>query len=212
LAASKPQLIFIAGSNGSGKSTLWKVANFDVCLPFLNVDDKFKELLKADPDATFEEASEWRNNEMARLIKEGTSFVAETVFDKGKLGYIKTARKKGFETTVHFIGLATADLAVERVRDPVRKGGHDVPEDAVRRKWQESLDVANLAARRADSTIFYDNSGDFPNVAAKFRSGKLSEVAERLPLWMLKMPFVREAIEDLRGKCGESESDVPNVD
>lgn len=78
LSTAKPQLIFIAGSNGSGKSTLWKVAEFDKHLPFLNVDDKFKELQNANPSASFKEASDWRNAEMARFIKEGMSFVAET--------------------------------------------------------------------------------------------------------------------------------------
>jgi len=181
LSTAKPQLIFIAKSNGSGKSTLWKVAEFPVGLSFLNVDDKFKELQNTNPSASFKEASDWRNAEIARLIREGRSFVAETVFDEGKLGYIKSAKKKGFEATVHFIGLESSDLAVERVSERVRKGGHDVPEGAVRRKWHESLNVANRAAERADSIMFYDNTGGFPEIVAKFQSGIVFELGERLP-------------------------------
>lgn len=191
---AKPQLIFIAGSNGSGKSTLWKAAEFDENIPFLNVDEKFKELQSANPDVSFKEASDWRNAEMTRLIRNRESFVAETVFDQGKLGYIKAAKKHGFETTIHFIALASADLAVERVRKRVEKGGHDIPEDTVRRKWQESLDVANLAMD------FYDNSGDLPELAAVFQAGKVVELGKSLPGWLMEMPYVKKAIEDFQQK------------
>lgn len=203
---AKPQLIFIAGSNGSGKSTLWKVAEFGEYIPFLNVDEKFKELQSANPDASFKEASDWRNAEMTRLIRNRESFVAETVFDQGKLGYIKAAKKNGFETTVHFIALESADLAVERVRQRVEKGGHDIPEDTVRRKWQESLEVANLAVERVDEMDFYDNSGELPELAAVFRAGKVVELSKSFPSWLMKMPYVKKAIEDFQQKP----PDTPN--
>lgn len=213
LNSTKPQMIFIAGSNGSGKSTLWKVAEFGKSLLFLNVDDKFKELKSANPEALFKEASDWRNSEMSRLIKSGESFGAETVFDEGKLGYISRAKKKGFETSIHFIALESADMAVERVRQRVQKGGHDVPEESVRRKWQESLDVANLAVERADAMFFYDNTGDIPVCVAKFRAGKVLELGERLPGWLMKMPYVEKAINDFQPPPppNSGEAEEPNA-
>lgn len=209
LSDPRPQLIFIAGSNGSGKSTLWAAVQESISgtfavgglgalalLPYLNVDDRFKAMKQTNPRATFSDATAWRNNEMAKLISEKKSFVAETVFDEGKLGYIKKARKAGFETTIHFMGVESPELALERVLARVAAGGHDVDENSVRKKWAEALKVADKSVMRAEHVIFYDNSTDEgPRMVAAFENATLTSL-DNPPSWLSKMPSIAKSIND----------------
>lgn len=207
LGVSRPQLIFIAGSNGSGKSTLWTAIQESISgsstfgrlaglayLPYLNVDDHFAAMKQTNQHATFSDATNWRNHEMSKLISEKKSFVAETVFDEGKLGYIKKARKAGFETTIHFMGVESPDLALERVLARVAAGGHNVDEGLVRKKWAEALSVADKSVTRADRVIFYDNSTDEgPRIVAAFENAKLTSL-DNPPSWLSKMPSIAASI------------------
>lgn len=202
-----PQLIFIAGSNGSGKSTLWSAIQEFIAsganaehlaalghLPYLNVDDRFKEMQTQDPHAKFSDATKWRNTEVNRLIFEKKSFVVETVFDEAKLGYLKKAKKAGFETTIYFMGVASADMAVQRVKNRVAAGGHDVEESLVRQKWRESLAVAEKSITRADYVIFYDNSSDEgPEQVAAFSKACLVQIGKPVA-WLSNMPSIEKAM------------------
>lgn len=202
-----PQLIFIAGSNGSGKSTLWAVIQAFIAantnaghlaalehMPYLNVDDRFKEMQTHDQNAKFSDATKWRNAEVNRLIAEKKSFVVETVFDEAKLGYLKKAQKAGFETTIYFMGVASADMAVKRVKDRVAAGGHDVEEHLVRQKWSEALVVAEKAVARADHIIFYDNStNEGPEQVAAFSKACLVQIGKSVT-WVSEMPSIEKAI------------------
>jgi predicted ABC-type ATPase len=199
-----PQLVFIAGANGSGKSTFREIlrrADLAVPtaayqhLPYLNVDEYYAALLKTDSSATFSAAIAWRNAQISTFINSKQSFIAETLFDEGKLGYIKSAHKRGFETSVYFLGLASADLAVERVKARAAAGGHDVPEEMVRQKWADALTSASKAITRADTVAFYDNSTeDGPREMAVFHHSKLVRLANAPADWLALMPDVEKAL------------------
>ncbi len=201
---SHPQLIFIAGANGSGKSTFREILRrADLAgptgayqhLPYLNVDEYYTALLKNDPSATFAAAIAWRNAQISTFIDSKQSFIAETLFDAGKLGYIKAAHKRGFETTVYFLGLASADLAVARVKTRAAAGGHDVPEEMVRQKWADALASASKAITRTDTVVFYDNSTeDGPHEVAVFHQSKLIRLANAPADWLALMPNVKLAM------------------
>ncbi|SFM66232.1 Predicted ABC-type ATPase [Rugamonas rubra] len=200
----RPQLIFIAGANGSGKSTFREILRrADLTkppwtyqhLPYLNVDEHYAALLKTDPSTTFAAAITWRNAQISTFINNKQSFIVETLLDEGKLGYIKSARKRGFETTIYFLGLASSDLAVARVKTRAAAGGHDVQEEMVRKKWADALSSANKAITRADTVAFYENSTETgPREMAVFYQSRLVRMAnvpaERLAL----MPNVKLAM------------------
>lgn len=204
----KPQLVLIAGGNGSGKSTLWDVAGMMGTkadpsnplalardLPYFNTDEYFKILIARDPKAQFQEATNWRNKQVSEHIRSGLSFVSETVFDQGKLGFLKSAKKKGYETTVHFVGLDSPELAVERVQARVAEGGHDIPQERIRKKWFESLQSANLAVTRATQILFYDNSTDAgARLVAKFENAILTYLYDNPPSWLSQMPIVKQTM------------------
>ncbi|PHV05759.1 hypothetical protein CSQ96_18750 [Janthinobacterium sp. BJB412] len=200
----RPQLIFIAGANGSGKSTFREILRrADLTephgayqyLPYLNVDEHYAALLKTAPSATFAAAIAWRNGQISTFINDKQSFIVETLLDEGKLGYIKSARKRGFETTIYFLGLASADLAVERVKVRAAAGGHDVPEERVRKKWADALTSANKSITRADTVAFYDNSTETgPREMAVFYQSRLVRMANAPAGWLALMPNVKLAM------------------
>lgn len=192
-----PQLVFIAGGNGSGKSSLWRLvknAPEYKGLPYLNADDYHKELLSRNPSATFRDASNWRNEKLVEFIDTKRSFVAETLLDPGKFGYLKRAQKMGFETAIHFIGLESADLAVSRVQERVAIGGHDIPEEVVRRKWKEALDSLDKAIGRVKKISIYDNSEqDEMRLVASIVDLSISFEANP-PKWLEEVPKINKEL------------------
>lgn len=202
--ASKPKMVFITGGNGAGKSSLWqemkKTGKFDG-YDYLNIDDKFAELKRQSQNATLKDATDWRNAEISRLIAEGKPFVAETTFDEGKLGYLKRARKSGFETTVIFIGLESAELAVERVHFRASTGKHFVPDETVAAKWDDSLRVVDKAITRADVVQFLDNTagGRPQREVAMIVHGDVVRVSNNLPSWTDRIPTLKSRMAEFHG-------------
>src|ERR1700741_3853813 len=70
------------------------------------------------------------------------------------------AASQGFEVRVWYVGLASADLHIERVRNRVRAGGHDIPQSSIRRRWRHSrLNLVQLLPHLTELRV-YDNSAD----------------------------------------------------
>ncbi len=102
------------------------------------------------------------------FARKRVSFAFETTLS-GR-GYVKLfgeLNKKGYEIHIFFLWVSTVDLALSRVRERVLRGGHDVPEAVVRRRF-ERLMRNFLAYYRplADSWTLFDNSGEAPSVIA----------------------------------------------
>jgi len=92
-------------------------------------------------------------------LASGQSFAIETTLS-GKL-YLKMmsrARQLGYENTVIYIGTSSVDINLARIQQRVLVGGHDVPEDDVRRRYERSLRNLPIALRLADNAILFDNS------------------------------------------------------
>jgi predicted ABC-type ATPase len=80
---------------------------------------------------------------------------------------------------MYYFRLGSADLAVQRVRERVRSGGHDVPEDTIRLRYTRSLRNFWAAYRyEADSWFVYDNSASVPVLLGAGRNGDEPLVAE----------------------------------
>ena len=82
-------------------------------------------------------------------------------------------KKQGYEVHFFFLWVKSADVALSRVRERVLKGGHDVPEAVVRRRFGRSIRNFFAEYRRlADSWYLFDNSGGTPAIVAFERAGK----------------------------------------
>jgi predicted ABC-type ATPase len=182
---SAPVLHLLAGPNGAGKSTfVARVLQPVTHLPFVNADEIAAERWPGEELAHAYQASRAAADERRRLLARGESFITETVFSHhSKVALVTQAVSLGYLVNLHVI-LVPADLAVQRVAERVRRGGHEVPEDKIRERYARLLKLVVDARALADRSTFYDNStAKHPfRVVATYERGRLVGTAN-WPAW-----------------------------
>ena len=139
------QCIIIADPNGAGKTTfanefLPKEAQI---IYFINADLIAYGLSPFAPEKVSIEASRILLERICECLRRGQSFGLETTFSgKSYLNKIEQWKRFGYHIILHFLQLASVELAIERVRLRVRNGGHYIAEDVIRRRYDRGL--ANL--------------------------------------------------------------------
>lgn len=179
------QLHLVVGPNGSGKTTF--VTEFlGPELPgyaYVNADEIAKVRWPTDPGAHAYEAAQVAAETRARLIADGRSFIAESVFSHpSKLDLIRSARQASYQVALRVM-LVPEELAVQRVAYRVRAGGHDVPEQKIRERYHRLWPLVVEAVSLVDRAVVYDNSRIAgPDRVAEFFEG-LSSGARTWPEW-----------------------------
>jgi predicted ABC-type ATPase len=79
--------------------------------------------------------------------------------------------------------LSTPEQNIRRVQNRVSKGGHDVPEDDIRRRYSRSAAHVPECLRIADDAALYDNSGSEATLVLEAHNGTIAWRAEQLPAW-----------------------------
>jgi predicted ABC-type ATPase len=168
------RLDLVVGPNGAGKSTFVELTLARL-LPgsaFVNADEIAKQRWPDDPASHAYQAARVAAATRAKLIELGKSFIAETVFSHpSKLELIDAARTADNTIVLHVL-LIPEDLAVERVRHRVSAGGHDVPEDKIRERYQRLWALVATAITRCDSATVYNNTRlKGPRIVAQMNDG-----------------------------------------
>jgi predicted ABC-type ATPase len=158
------EIIVVAGPNGAGKSTF--VAGFlkDRPWPYLSADLIATQLQIDEPASLqFAAGEEFLKLAQAKLAAEKDFIIETTLSGRTWKNYFENARARGFEVTIFFIYLDSADTCVARVRERVRRGGHDVPEADVRRRFTRSCNnFWKIYRKIADHWAVVYNSGGGP--------------------------------------------------
>lgn len=155
-----------AGVNGAGKSTLYGIEK-SLGEERVNSDEILQSLsgnwrVEKDQMIAMREAVRRINH----YINEGISFNQETTLaGRSILNTIKKAKEKGFYICLNYVGLESADLAVQRVNERVKTGGHGIPEEVIRKRYQVSLAMLKEVLPLCDNISIYDNSKDLLLVA-----------------------------------------------
>lgn len=154
-----PVLHLLAGPNGAGKSSyVHDVLGPATGLPFINADEIAAETW---PDTQAEhgyEAAQLAEAQRRVRIGEGSSFISETVFSHpSKTELVSDAVDAGYLVHLHVIMLPV-ELTVQRVVERVRRGGHAVPEQKIRERYERLWDHIGRAIRITDVTEVFDNS------------------------------------------------------
>lgn len=154
-----PVLHLLAGPNGAGKTTYYERVLYPATrLPFINADLIARRTWPGEEESHGHEASALAERARAAAIARGVSFVAETVFSHpSKLDLITTARAAAYLVTLHVM-LVPEALAVARTQLRAQQGGHTVPEDRVRARYQRLWPLIEQAIQSADEAFIYDNS------------------------------------------------------
>ncbi len=112
--------------------------------------------------------------------------MAESTFSHpSKLDLLRHARAAGYELVVYHVNVDSPDLAVARVARREAHGGHPVPEDRIRGRYQRNQDLIRQAVHMADRAFVLDNSlrGAPPRALIGFVNGRVLDVAPDLPVW-----------------------------
>jgi predicted ABC-type ATPase len=137
-----PILHLIGGANGSGKTTFARayLADRADAVRFLNPDEIARGLSPFAPENVAVKAGRLLLTELHQCLRVRESFALEsTLSGRTYVSLIRDARTDGYTIELNYLWLPTAALAVRRVRQRVREGGHSVPEADIRRRFARSL-------------------------------------------------------------------------
>lgn len=160
--------MIIAGPNGAGKTTFAEqyLAELPEISSFINADLIARGLAPLSPESVALEAGRIMLEQIASRVERGESFAFETTLSgRSYSQYIRRWRAAGYSVTLIFLSLPSADAALERVRIRVSQGGHSIPDEVVRRRFDMGLrNFHGLYRVLVNSWILYDNSGPTPVV------------------------------------------------
>ena len=165
---NEKMLFVFAGPNGSGKSTV--VKNFIVSglisdEDYICPDNEVKEIKENNPEldeyAAYIRAMQTTERTRRAYVWKGHSFSFETGFSNpDKLKFLRFAKAYGFHIVVVYITTADPSINVRRVARRVSEGGHDVPEEKIRARYERSMKLMPQVIAFADEAEVYDNSVD----------------------------------------------------
>jgi len=180
-AGERPTFWLVAGPNGSGKSSLYENTEFeafDQSVWIINPDlltERIRRveklpLAKANVEAVVR-IEAW----LETSIRAYQTVAVETVLSTDKYRrLVIEAKRREFAIRLIFVMLNSPDLNVQRVRLRVEKGGHDVPEASVRRRWIRSLAQLPWFLEQADQAALFDNSGAVPRLIGQKQGGAIA--------------------------------------
>jgi len=155
-------VIVIAGPNAAWKTTLAPFLLRDKLglLEYVNADPIALGLSGFDPGSVAFEAGRVMLRRLHVLAAQRRTFAFEsTLAGRSYVYWIEQLRRDGYRFQLMFLWLRNADLAVQRVRERVRVGGHDVAEEIVRRRYSAGLkNFREFYQPLADAWAVYDNS------------------------------------------------------
>ena len=150
--SKKPIVLAFAGPNGSGKSTVTR--GLSVLGTYVNADDIKKEYNLSDLEAA-EQADQLRNS----LIENRADFSFETVLSTERnLTLLKKAKTFGYEVQCIYVLTSDENINIARVKARVASGGHDVPEDKIRKRYHRALALIPQLVDACDKILIFDNS------------------------------------------------------
>lgn len=159
------KVLIIAGPNGAGKTTfarsfLPKEAHV---LRFINADLIAAGLSPFAPEQMAVKAGRLMLQEVKEAVAKRESFAIETTLSgSAYLKHIREWQAMGYEVSLFFLQLSSVELAISRVAQRVKQGGHHIPEAVIRRRYQAGLDNFPIYADIVDYWTLLDNDRNQP--------------------------------------------------
>lgn len=163
---TQPKIIIVAGPNGAGQTTFARefLPQEAGCPVFVNADLIAAGLSPFEPERAAIQAGRLMLQAIAQHLAKRESFAFETTLSG--LAYARQIpqwRQSGYGVDLFFLSLPSADVAVQRVAERVRQGGHDIPEATIRRRFDAGKRLfATVYQPLVDQWVLYDAAGDEP--------------------------------------------------
>ena len=178
----------IAGVNGAGKSTLFNAGY--LAFPKDSVRINSDELIQKNYNNQWHDVNIQiaAGKQMIKLIREclsnKKSFNQETTLSgRNIIRTILKAKEQGYYISLHYVGLESPDLAVQRVRERMKKGGHGVENDIIRSRFDKSLKNLIEILPFCDDVNIYDNSKKIEGILS-VKSKELLYIRETIPSYL----------------------------
>jgi len=160
-----PSIFVLAGTNGAGKSSVAGAEFRAVGLDYFNPDEATRRIQEANPGIGLAEANSLAWHQGKRLLEVAIARRMRLAFETTLGGntipaFLEQAHDAGLAVRVWFVGLASPELHIARVKARVARGGHDIPEAKIRERYERSRqNLIRLLPRLTELRVF-DNSED----------------------------------------------------
>ena len=160
-------LYIISGPNGAGKTTASYTLLPEIlrCKEFVNADEIARGLSPFNPESVTIEAGRLMLKRINELLQRNVSFSIETTLStRSYFRLVEKAHSQGYDVTLLYFWLKSPQQAIERVAERVAKGGHNIPNDTIIRRYWEGLDnLFNIYMPIVDTWILVNN-GETPRI------------------------------------------------
>jgi len=171
-------LYIISGCNGAGKTT----ASFTIlpeilnCKEFVNADEIAKGLSPFQPEKVSIEAGRLMLNRIKELLFQGKTFAFETTLStKSYKNTVKEAQENGYEVILLFFWLQSIELAVERVKQRVIEGGHNIEPNVIERRYNNGIrNLFDIYLPIVNKAMIFDNSDNIYQLIAEKHNNKIN--------------------------------------
>jgi predicted ABC-type ATPase len=171
-----PNVYIIAGPNGAGKTTFARefLPKYADCSNFVNADLIAQGLSPFSPETAAFRAGRLMLEEMEAFARHGDDFGFETtVSGRSHLNVIRRLKEHAYQVHFFYLWVPSVELGLARIRERVLRGGHDVPEVVVRRRFSRSITNFLVHYRLlADRWILFDNSAAALSIVASEEQGE----------------------------------------
>jgi len=204
-----PRLYIISGCNGSGKTT----ASYSLlpelleCSEFVNSDEFAKHLSPFAPESAYITASRMMMLKIQYLFDRRADFCLETTLaTRSLIKMVRKAQSQGYFVTVLYFWLNSPDMAVQRVAKRVASGGHDIPEETIRRRYKVGLNyLFKDYMPVCDKWMLADNSNPpYKLVAEGTRKGLIVKDLDRYDV-------IRQMVDDSDDGPGRIEDTLREI-
>jgi predicted ABC-type ATPase len=183
MGAASPHVVILAGPNGAGKSTAAPSLLRETLRvrEFVNADVIAQGISGFEPDAAALQAGRVMVSRLKSLAKSGVDFAFETTLASRTFApWIRILRSEGYAFSLVFLWLPSVEAAIARVRERVRAGGHAVPEETIRRRFEAGLrNFFQIYRPLANRWRFYNNGGrQGPRVLAEGQASAVSRISD----------------------------------
>ena len=176
--ANKPCIYVLAGTNGAGKSSIGGSTFREHGSDYFNPDEAARRIRTNNPKLNQTEANSaaWHQGRrlLERAIKERLNFSFETTLGGDSITkLLEHTLNQGMEVRIWYAGLDSPEKHIARVQARVKRGGHDIPEPAIRKRFDQSrLNLIRLLPKLTELRV-YDNSIEADPHTGKTPSPKL---------------------------------------
>lgn len=180
----RPTILVLAGTNGAGKSSVGGEALRRGGARYFNPDEVTRQLHQSEPGLTLELANSLAWLQGKRLLEQAIDrklhFSFETTLGGNTItALLERAGEEGLDVRIWYVGLASPELHIARVRARVAKGGHAIPEAKIRERYKQSRTNLIRLLPGLASLHLYDNSAEgAPGVSEGFAPRLILHVEE----------------------------------